>query len=698
MNFPVSAGSPFKTGAYHDGDGVNFAVFSANATRMDLCLFSADGARETHRITLPERTGDIWHGYVHGLQVGSVYGYRAHGAYAPDHGHRFNPNKLLLDPYARELKGRFVNHPAVLGYDATSSDKDMALDDADSAPYVAKAVISDPGLFPSDADRLGADWGETLFYEAHVKGLTQQHPDVPEALRGTYEGLATEPMLEHLLKLGVTAVELLPVHAFLNDGFLLNKGLTNYWGYNSIGFFTPEPRYFGPRGILGFREMVQRFHAAGIEVILDVVYNHTAEGDHRGPTLSFRGLDNASYYRLLHGQPRYYVNDTGTGNTVNVAHPHVLRMVLDSLRYWVECMGIDGFRFDLATTLGREDSGFDARGGFFDALRQDPVLAGVKMIAEPWDIGPGGYQLGAFPPKFAEWNDTYRDTVRRFWKGDAHGAQELGARLLGSAGEFDHGGRRAWSSINFLAAHDGFTLADTTAYAERHNEANLENNQDGHHANFSDNCGVEGATEDPDILERRARRQRNMLATLFLSQGTPMLLAGDEVGNGQNGNNNAYCQDNDIGWINWPKDISGRSAFVAHLAAFRRAHPALRTTRFLHGNLRAPDGLPDVEWFDFKGRALNWRDPGLASLCVQYRCSAEAVLEVENKDTVFVVIHRGAAGAELTLPACPPGTVWTVGVDTARTDQTERDVPDGCLSIEAEQVVALYLAETGASS
>lgn len=694
----VSAGSPFKMGAHYDGDGVNFAVFSAHATHVELCLFSADGTQETDRITLPERTGDVWHGYVHGLPVGTVYGYRAHGAYAPDHGHRFNPSKLLLDPYARELKGQFVNHSALLGYDEKSPARDMTMDTRDSAPYVAKAVVSDPGLFPADADRLGAEWGEALIYEAHVKGLTQLHPDVPDDVRGTYEGLATEPMLEHLQKMGVTAVELLPVHSFINDGFLLNKRLTNYWGYNSIGFFTPEPRYFGPSGIHGFREMVRKFHAAGIEVILDVVYNHTAEGDHRGPTLSFRGLDNASYYRLLHGQPRYYVNDTGTGNTVNAAHPLVMRMILDSLRYWVECMGIDGFRFDLATTLGREDSGFDSRGGFFDALRQDPVLSSVKMIAEPWDIGPGGYQLGAFPPKFAEWNDTYRDTVRRFWKGDAHSAQELGARLLGSAGEFDHGGRRAWSSINFLAAHDGFTLADTTAYAERHNEANQENNQDGHHANFSDNCGVEGATGDSIILERRARRQRNMLATLFLSQGTPMLLAGDEIGNGQDGNNNAYCQDNAIGWINWPKDIADRNIFAAHLSAFRRAHPALRTTRFLHGNLRAPDGLPDVEWFDFQGRALNWRDPGLASLCVLYRCSAEAILEVENTDTVFVVLHRSTSSETVILPECPPGTVWMIGIDTAQEDQFPRPLPQGQLVVSAEQVVALYLADTGTTA
>ena len=496
----LQSGSSNQLGARFDGEGTNFAVFSAHAQQIDLCVFSDDGSTELARYPLPERTGPVWHGHAPGLMPGTLYGYRAHGSYAPERGHRFNSNKLLMDPYARELRGAWSHHPATLGYDITSSGQDLSFDPRDSAPYVPKSVVSDPDLFSQIERRHDCDWAETLIYEAHVKGLTQEHPGVSEAVRGTYDGLASDVVLDHLQRLGITAIELLPVHSFLDDGFLLDRGLRNYWGYNSIGFFAPEPRYFGPAGFIGFRNMVRRFHGAGIEVILDVVYNHTAEGDQRGPTLSYRGLDNASYYRLIAGQPRYYVNDTGCGNTINVSNPYVLRMVMDSLRFWVQQMGVDGFRFDLATTLGREDHGFDRNGGFFDALRQDPVLSEVKLIAEPWDIGPGGYRLGEFPHEFSEWNDGYRDAVRRYWRGDAHSAQDLSARLLGSAGEFDKDGRRAWSSVNLLTAHDGFTLADVTRYNERHNEANGEDGNDGHHANYTDNCGVEGETDDPDIL------------------------------------------------------------------------------------------------------------------------------------------------------------------------------------------------------
>ncbi|MGB7242906.1 MAG: glycogen debranching protein GlgX, partial [Sulfitobacter sp.] len=667
--YTLSSGRPQKLGAHHDGNGVNFAVFSEHASKIELCLFTPDGTRETSRIALPERTGPIWHGYLENLPAGTLYGYRAHGAYAPQQGHRFNPNKLLLDPYTRELFGGWINDPATLGYDVGDPQEDLSFDTRDSARFVPKSVVSDPALFtglkcgqhtPSDLD---------LIYEAHPKGLSQVNPDVPEALRGTYEGLASDAMLDHLSGLGVQAIELLPVHSFVDDKFLIERGLTNYWGYNSIGFFAPEPRYFGPDGLKGFRAMVDRFHTAGIEVILDVVYNHTAEGDQRGPTLSFRGLDNASYYRLSAGQPRYYVNDTGCGNTLNVSHPFVLRMVLDSLRFWVECMGIDGFRFDLATTLGREHYGFDPNGGFFDALRQDPVLANVRMIAEPWDIGPGGYRLGEFPHEFSEWNDSYRDTVRRYWRGDAHSAQELGARLLGSADKFDSAGRRSGSSVNFLASHDGFTLADTTQYSQRHNEANTENNRDGHHSNYSDNCGVEGETDDQDIRQTRSRRQRNMLATLFLSQGTPMLLAGDEIANSQQGNNNAYCQDNDIGWVNWDRADREMQSFVQSLSAFRRDHLALRQSRFLHGAARPQDGHPDVSWTDFNGAKLEWRDPGLANLCLTLRCSAEAPdFEVEG-DVVFIVFNRSPEKGHVILPSVPDGQYWVRAIDTDKHDQ-----------------------------
>lgn len=687
----VTSGSAAALGAHHDGAGVNFAVFSENASKIELCLFSADGSREVARIELPERTGPIWHGYLPGLPVGTLYGYRAHGPYAPEHGHRFNPNKLLMDPYSRELSGDWVSHPATLGYDDGSSAQDLSFDPRDSAPFVPKSVVSDPALFAGVSAGCHRRTDKDLIYEAHPKGLTKTNRDVPETVRGTYDGMASAPMLEHLSALGVQAVELLPVHAFVDDKFLVQRGLRNYWGYNSIGFFAPEPRYFGPDGLKGFRQMVERFHAAGVEVILDVVYNHTAEGDQRGPTLSFRGLDNASYYRLTAGQPRYYVNDTGCGNTLNVSHPYVLRMVLDSLRFWVECMGVDGFRFDLATTLGREDHGFDPRGGFFDALRQDPVLAQVRLIAEPWDIGPGGYRLGEFPHEFLEWNDSYRDTVRRYWRGDAHSAQELAARLLGSADKFDRAGRRSGSSINFLASHDGFTLADTTRYAKRHNEANTENNRDGHHSNYSDNGGIEGNTDDPDIRKLRARRQRNMLATLFLSQGTPMLLAGDEFSNSQAGNNNAYCQDNEIGWLNWDEADTGLLDFVRYLSTFRQDHLAVRQSRFLHGAARASDGHPDVSWTNFTGEPVEWRDPGLASLCLTLRCSAEAPDFEPDTDVVFIVFNRSGEDSTVTLPGAQGGQVWERAIDTDHDAQPAAIKPEQENAVVCANSVAAFV-------
>lgn len=667
-NHTIAGGSPDRLGAVQDGNGTNFVVFSENATKVELCLFSPDGKVETDRFALPEKTGPLWHGYIPGLAAGQLYGYRVHGSYAPEQGHRFNPNKLLIDPYTRELRGEWTSTPATLGYDGASSGQDLSFSATDSAEFVPKSVVSDPDLLRAIQYHASPRPTNELIYEAHVKGATQQHPDVPEALRGTYEGLASDAMLEHLQNLGITTVELLPVHGFVDDAFLVARGLRNYWGYNSVGFFAPEPRYFGPEGLLGFRTMVQRFKAAGISVILDVVYNHTAEGDQRGPTLCYRGFDNESYYRLIAGQPRYYVNDTGCGNTLNVSHPYVLRMVMDSLRFWVQSMGVDGFRFDLATTMGRENHGFDPNGGFFDALRQDPVLATARMIAEPWDIGPGGYRLGEFPHEFSEWNDMYRDTVRRYWRGDAHSAQELGARLLGSADRFDKSGRRAWSSINFVSSHDGFTLADITRYDRRHNEANTENNQDGHHSNFSDNCGTEGHTDDAAILARRSKRQRNILATLFVSQGTPMLLAGDEIGNSQDGNNNAYCQDNATGWINWDDADRGLLEFTRKLSAFRANHTALRQTRFLHGGTRPGDGQPDVEWTDFEGEPLHWRDPGLSCLSVTLRGASGAPEYEHDGDVVFIVFNRDEDAAKVILQDVPRGAHWIRYIDTAEPD------------------------------
>ena len=690
--YRISGGKPHSLGAQFDGEGTNFAVFSANASQIDLCLFSDDGRREIDRITLPERTGPVWHGYVEGLKPGTLYGYRAHGIYAPEQGHRFNSNKLLMDPYTRELHGKWTPSATLFGYQKGASGGDLTFGAADSASCVPKSVVSDPALndfLSTEAPKVG---GRDLIYEAHVKGLTKLHPGVPEELRGTYEALCSDAMIDHLLSMNVSALELMPVHSFIDDEFLINRGLKNYWGYNTAGFFALEPRYFGPNGLLGFRSMVQRLKEAGIKVYLDVVYNHTAEGNQNGPTLSFRGLDNASYYRLIAGQPRYYVNETGTGNTVNVAHPYVLRLVLDSLRYWVQCMGIDGFRFDLATTICREEHGFDLYGGFLDAIRQDPVLQTVKLIAEPWDIGPGGYRLGGFPPEFSEWNDSYRDTTRRYWKGDPQTTPDLASRLLGSADKFDRAGRRAWSSVNFISAHDGFTIADIVRYNNRHNLANGENNMDGHGANYSDNCGFEGETDDPVINARRHRRQRNFIATLFFSQGSPMLLAGDEIGNSQFGNNNAYCQDNEIGWVSWDKEDEGLKAFVYYLSAFRRDHKVLRQNRFLHGAKRPEDDLPDVQWTDFSGFPLQWRDPGLSSFCLTLRCCAEAPTYESDNDVAFLIFNRSNVAASVVLPPHPEGYHWVRAVDTALQVQSPKCEPRyERTEVSGSSVVALIL-------
>ena len=684
----VLAGRPNPLGVDWDAEGANVAVFSENATGIELCLFSRDGRHETERLVLPERSGPVWHGYLPDLAPGTLYGLRAHGPYAPERGHRFNPNKLLLDPYARALQGRFAASDACLGYDPASPEGDLSFSRVDSAAAMPKCVVTAPAPpVPAD-ERPNTPWAETVIYEAHPKGLTRLWEKVPGALRGSYEALAAEPVLEHLTALGVTAVELLPVHAFLDDRWLLEKGLVNYWGYNSIGFFALEARYFGPAGLGGFRETVRKLHAAGLEVILDVVYNHSAEGDHSGPTLSFRGLDNAAYYRLRHGQQRFYGNESGCGNALDVSHPYVLRLVLDSLRWWVETMGVDGFRFDLATALGREDHGFDPWSGFFDALRQDPVLTRVKWIAEPWDLGPGGYRRGEFPPGFAEWNDAFRDGVRRFWRGDAHSAQEMAERLLGSAGTFDRDGRRSWSSVNFVACHDGFTLADVTAFNEKHNEANGEDNRDGHQENYSDNCGEEGESEDSEIRLRRARRRRNLLASVFLAQGTPMLRAGDEVADSQRGNNNAYCQDNAVSWIDWAASDTALLGFTRRLSALRRAHSCLRQSRFLHGRERAEDGTPDVEWFGLEGGPIDWGDPDLAGFCLLLRESAEAPTHAADGDRMALVFNRSPEAASTRLPAPGDDRVWLRALDTARPEAPRTICRDLRQDIPPQSIVA----------
>jgi isoamylase len=662
-------------GATVDVGGVNFAVFSANAHLIELCLFSDDGRKEVARLPFVERDGDIWHMRVEGMMPGQRYGLRAYGPYAPEEGHRFNPHKLLMDPYARAYDGRLKWSDALMGYRIGSSRADISYDTRDSAFAVPKSVVVEDHSEWGREQLPQRPWTDTVIYEAHVKGLTARHPKVLATARGRYAGLASPAMIDHYQRLGITAIELLPVQAFFDDRFLVARGLTNYWGYNTMGFFAPEPRYCGRNALAEFRDMVRRLHEAGIEVILDVVYNHTGEGDEFGPTLSFRGLDNRSYYRLAQGG-RYYVNDSGTGNSLNINHPMVLRMVMDSLRYWVQQCHVDGFRFDLATSLGREPHGFDLGAGFFDAIRQDPVLSRVKLIAEPWDIGPGGYQLGGYPFPFAEWNDRFRDGVRRFWRGDAGLTPDLAKRLLGTADNFDHDGRPATSSVNFLTAHDGFTLQDLVSFTVKRNLANGEDNRDGHSENHSDNLGIEGATTDPLITAARALRKRNLLATLFLSQGTPMLLAGDEVGHTQAGNNNAYAQDNETTWIDWAKADADLTAFVARLTALRAAHPVLRQKHFLHGGIRAHDTVPDVIWRRPDGKtpeSSQWHDSNFRCLGVELRMSPRAPA---HGDVVYAVFNMGPE-QPLTLPDTAPA--WRCVLNTTKPQAAEEPVKSGMI-------------------
>lgn len=594
--FAIEPGDGQQLGANFDGKGVNFALFSAHAERVELCLFDPCGKTEIARLELPEYTHEIWHGYVPGLQPGALYGYRVYGPNDPENGHRFNPHKLLIDPYARELEGDIEWNDAHFGYELGHEEKDLSFDTRDSAPFTPKCKVIDPDAFDWQGEnRPNVPWPKTVIYETHVKGFTRLNPALPQALRGTFEGLGHQASVDYIKSLGITSVELLPVHWFPDDRHLLDRGLKNFWGYNTLGFFAPASRYYGPEGIAGFRDMVRAFHDAGIEVILDVVYNHTAEGNELGPTLSFKGIDNFSYYRTMPDRHRYYINDTGTGNTVNTSHPRVLQMVMDSLRYWAQAMHVDGFRFDLGTILGREPEGFDPRGGFFDAITQDPVLSKLKLIGEPWDIGPGGYQVGGFPPGWGEWNDKYRDTVREYWKGD-NVSNDFAARLLGSGDLYDLRGRRPWSSVNFITAHDGFTLNDLVSYNEKHNEANGEDNNDGHNDNRSCNYGEEGPTENQDIVAVRERQKRNFLTTLLFSHGTPMLLAGDEFGRSQQGNNNGYCQDSEISWVNWEalseQDHALRH-FTQRLIALRAEQPLLRRESWR-------DGL-EIRWFNAGG-------------------------------------------------------------------------------------------------
>ena len=668
----ITEGLPHPLGATWDGVGVNFALFSANATKVELCLFDQEGKTELERIELPEYTDEIWHGYLPDARPGTVYGYRVHGPWEPEAGHRFNPHKLLLDPYAKGHTGQLTWGPEVFGYQMESGD-DLTFDERDSAANMPKCVVIDPAFTWLRDRRPNVPWERTIFYETHLRGFTKRHPAVPEELRGTFSGIAVKEVIDYVRALGVTSVELLPIHTFINDSNLIEKGLTNYWGYNTIGFFAPDPRYSSKPSFAHaeFKEMVAHLHDAGLEVILDVVYNHTAEGNERGPSLSFKGIDNASYYRLLPDKKRFYINDTGTGNTLNLSHPRVLQMVTDSLRYWVQEMHVDGFRFDLGTILAREPYGFDQGSGFLHACGQDPVLNGVKLIAEPWDCGPGGYQVGEFPPGWAEWNDKFRDDVRSFWKGDEGLAPTLAARMSASAEMFNKRGRKPWSTVNFITAHDGFTLRDTVSYNEKHNEANGEDGRDGSDNNHSWNHGVEGETDDEAINETRRRSMRNMLATLLLSQGTPMLLAGDEFGRTQGGNNNAYCQDDDISWLDWsiPEWGQKQIELVQKLIKLRQTYPILHRGRFFTGHEIEGLGVRDVTWINASGAAMQddeWGDAGMRcfGMLIDGRAQATGIRKPGSDTTVLIVLNAHHDLVQFTLPDCTNGAGWDLVLDT----------------------------------
>ncbi|MEJ2803783.1 glycogen debranching protein GlgX [Comamonadaceae bacterium PP-2] len=687
----LATGKPYPLGATSDGLGVNFAVFSANATRIDLCIFDAAGRKEIARFTLPECTDEVWHGYLPDAQAGLVYGYRAHGPYEPENGHRFNPHKLLLDPYGKKMLGQLRWTDALFGYRIGHRQADLSLDRRDSAPAMPKSVVVEDNFNWGSSRRPETDFADTVIYETHVRGVSAQRDDVRGDARGTFAALADPYFIEHLQRLGVTAIELLPVHAFAQDQFLLQRGLRNYWGYSTLSYFAPEPSYLSTGEIKEMRMAIRRLHAAGIEVFLDVVYNHTCEGNHLGPTLSWRGLDNASYYRLVPGNERYYIDETGCGNTVNLSHPRVLQMVMDSLRYWAHAYQIDGFRFDLGVTLGREGTGFNPGSGFFDAIRQDPQLSTLKLISEPWDVGPGGYQVGNHPPGFGEWNDKFRDGARRFWRGDGHQLRELGARLTGSGDLFNKRHRKPWASINFLAAHDGFTLQDLVSYNHKHNEANGEGNRDGHNENLSNNWGVEGPTDDEGIVSLRERVKRAMLATLMLSQGTPMLLAGDEFGNSQHGSNNAYCQDNGLSYLDWQQmrspTGSALAAFVGRLTEARRRHPSLRSRNYLVPEEDMGHGLQALAWFDTDGQPKSdgaWQDADSRTLGLR-----RVAHDTHGGLDITLLLINGCEHSQLFhLPQ--PALDWRVLLDSGRPGEQARErEPGQAVDVEGRSVVLL---------
>jgi isoamylase len=678
----LEAGSPRPLGASWTGQGTNFALYSSSAQKVELCLFDADGVES--KVLLHHRSGNVFHGFLRGAGPGTLYGYRVHGPYEPENGHRFNPAKLLLDPYAHKIVGEVQWSKAMYAYELdtdleetpTEDDegeprpaKDEVVNNDDSAPGMPKCEVVDDAFDWGDDRAPNVPWRDTVFYEVHVKGFTKQHPDVPQALRGTYAGLASDEAIAYLKKLGVTSVELLPVHAFIQDQRLVESGLRNYWGYNTIGFFAPELAYCADGTLNEFKGMVKHLHAAGLEVILDVVYNHTAEGNHLGPTLSFKGIDNASYYRLSPEDRRFYVDYTGTGNTLDTHDPVVLRLVMDSLRYWVQQMHVDGFRFDLASALGRSQEHFDLCSSFFAAIGQDPVLSQVKLIAEPWDIG--SYNVGAFPHGWAEWNGKYRDTVRSFWRGDEGALADFAKRLCGSDDLFEHNGRSPLDSVNVITVHDGFTLRDLVSYNEKHNDANGEDNRDGETHNTSWNCGAEGETDDVEINALRERQQRNLLATLFVSQGTPLLLAGDELGRTQGGNNNGYCQDSEISWLDWQNPHADRLLpFVQELIALRRELPSLRRTTFFTGQVDA-DGKKDIAWINAAGLEMDdeeWLKPIARSagavMCGRQTGAMDDDGKTVDSDSVLILFNAYHEELPFVLPP-HRGEHWSLRLDTA---------------------------------
>jgi glycogen operon protein len=706
----VWPGAPYPLGASWDGLGVNFALFSANATRVELCLFdSPDAQRESHRIELPEQTAKVWHGYLPDVRPGQLYGYRVHGPYNPRAGHRFNPHKVVFDPYAKAV-GRMVRWGRfeMFGYEVGHEQGDLSFDPRDNAALAPLAVVIDPAFTWGTDQRLNTPWHQTVIYELHVKGFSARHPGIAAATRGTYEALTTDAALEYLTGLGVTAVELMPVHHHTNDRHLVERGLSNYWGYNTLGFLAPDLRYAARKGpgesVLEFKRMVRALHAVGLEVILDVVYNHTAEGNHLGPTLSLRGIDNSTYYRTAPEDQRYYVDFTGCGNTLNVTQPQVLQLIMDSLRYWVLEMHVDGFRFDLASALARELHDVDRLSAFLDIIHQDPVLSQVKLIAEPWDLGAGGYQVGQFPALWTEWNGQYRDTVRRFWRGDRRSTSEMATRLAGSSDLYEDSGRRPHASINFVTSHDGFTLHDLVSYDRKHNDANQEHNHDGDNHNLSWNCGHEGPTEDTGVQDLRERQKRNFLTTLFVSQGVPMLSGGDEIGRTQLGNNNAYCQDNELSWTDWNLTTTSRDllAFTTRLIRLQREEPVLRRRTFFQGRAIRGGQVKDIVWLDASGSELSDREWQSDLQCFGMLLTGDAIDETDSRgrrivgSTLCVMFNAGADAVRFTLPVAAGGAYWTRVLDTADPQAGEdRFDGSGVYPLDGRSVAVLRVYPAG---